>query len=180
MLLLIDRGKRILRAALRDNLHIKRARGSGDAEAGENALVDVGEFNERGLLGDEEDVFFEHEEVALDRLEVGFDTRVAVTAVLSISSALTFLCISLRREAKGEPLETTGANDFLLGQRAKYARNDFKCRVLVIFPQPFVLCYLLPVERSLTARQGQIEHTHSVIFSSAVISSSRLNCMTKY
>jgi hypothetical protein len=40
--------------------------------------MDVGELDERRLLGDKKDVLFEQEEVALDGFEVSFDTRVAI------------------------------------------------------------------------------------------------------
>jgi len=43
-------------------------------------LVDVADLDQSGLFGDEEDITFEEEEIALDGFEVGFETRVSVSA----------------------------------------------------------------------------------------------------
>ena len=66
---------------LRDYLHVERPR-SGDAraEAGEYDLVDIGDFDEHRLLGDEEYIFLEHKEVALHSFQIRFEPRVPVAA----------------------------------------------------------------------------------------------------
>ena len=71
----------MLRPALCDDLEIECACGGSAhacADTGENDLMDVGELDERRLLGDKEDVFFEQEEVALNGFEVSLDTWVAI------------------------------------------------------------------------------------------------------
>ena len=60
-------------------------------------MVNIRELDKRRLFGDEEDVFLEHEEVTLDRLEVGFDTWVAITAVR---------CKSLDHHSRSEGMRT--------------------------------------------------------------------------
>ena len=42
--------------------------------------MNVADFDQSGLFGDKEDVTFEEEEIALNRLEVGLETRVSVSA----------------------------------------------------------------------------------------------------
>ena len=81
MLLFVDRGERVLWAVLRDDLHVERPCG-GDArsKAGEDDLVDIGDFDEHRLLGDEEDVFLEHEEVALYGFQICFESWEPVSA----------------------------------------------------------------------------------------------------
>lgn len=51
VLLLVDRRERVFGSVLRDDLHVERARG-GDAgsKAGKDDLVDIGDFDEHGLL----------------------------------------------------------------------------------------------------------------------------------
>lgn len=71
----------MLRPTLCDNLKIECACGGGAhtrADAGEDDLMNVRELDEARLLGDKEDVLFKQEEVALDGLEVSFDTGVAI------------------------------------------------------------------------------------------------------
>lgn len=84
MLLLVQRGERVFRTGLGHDFEIEGACGggahAGAADAGEDGLVDVGEFDEDGLFGDEKDGFFEEEEVALDGLEVGFEAWVTRAA----------------------------------------------------------------------------------------------------
>lgn len=56
-------------ATLGDDFEIERACCCGahaSADTRKDDLVDVGYFDERGRFRDEEDVFFEEEEVALD------------------------------------------------------------------------------------------------------------------
>ena len=81
MLLLVDRRERVLWTVLRDDLHVERARG-GNArpEAREDDLVNIGDLDEHGLLGDEEYVFLEHEEIALYRFQIRFEPRVPRSA----------------------------------------------------------------------------------------------------
>ena len=81
VLLFIDRRECVLGAVLRDDLHVERARG-GNARpnAGKDDLMDVGDFDEHRLLGNEEDEFFEHEEIALDGFQVGLETGMPISA----------------------------------------------------------------------------------------------------
>ena len=81
MLFLVDRRERVLWTVLRDDLHVERARG-GDArpETGKDNLVDIGDLDEHGLLGDEEDIFLEHEEVTLYGFQIRFEPRVPRSA----------------------------------------------------------------------------------------------------
>lgn len=82
--LLVDRRERVLRSCLGDDLEIERTSGGSTharANAREDTLVDIRELDERRLFGDEEDVFFEDEEIALYSLEVRFDPRVAITTI---------------------------------------------------------------------------------------------------
>lgn len=56
-------------ATLGDDFEIKGTGCGGThacPDAGEDDLVDIGDFDEKWGFGDEEDVFFEEEEVALD------------------------------------------------------------------------------------------------------------------
>jgi hypothetical protein len=81
VLLFIDRRERIFGPMFRDDLHIKRA-GSGNASpnARKDDLMDVGDFYEHRLLRDEKNEFFEHEEIALNSFQVGFETGVPIPA----------------------------------------------------------------------------------------------------
>lgn len=65
---LVDGRKCVLRAALCRDLHIKCSRARTRTNAGEGELVDVAEFHEGGLFGNEEDILFENEEIALNGL----------------------------------------------------------------------------------------------------------------
>jgi hypothetical protein len=44
--------------------------------------MDIGQLDEGRLLGDKEDVFFEHKKIPLDSFEVGFDSGMPVATVV--------------------------------------------------------------------------------------------------
>ena len=93
MLLLVDRRERVLGPELRDDLHIERARG-GDAgaDAGKDDLMNVGDFDEHGLFRDEEDEFFEHEEIALDGFQVCLQARMPISTAMYTTSDSDGFC----------------------------------------------------------------------------------------
>ena len=90
VLLLVDRGECVLGPALGDDLEIEGAAGGTHVSAHTRVddLLDVRELDQRRLFGDEEDVFFEQEEVSLDGFQVGFDACVAVAAVRCVKLAV--------------------------------------------------------------------------------------------
>jgi hypothetical protein len=51
--------------------------------------MNVGYFDESWLFGNEEDVFLQHEQVALHGLEIGFDTWVTITTKTGVSKSLS-------------------------------------------------------------------------------------------
>jgi hypothetical protein len=51
--------------------------------------MNVRYFDERRLFGNEEDIFLQHEQVALDGLKIGFDAWVAIAAKTGVSKSLS-------------------------------------------------------------------------------------------
>ena len=84
--------------------------------------MDVGELDEDGLFGYEEDVFVEQEEVALHGFEVRFEAWGLVAA--DVGSA---------------------GDDFAAGEGAEDAGDDFEGRVFVVLLEAFVFGYVLAV-----------------------------------
>jgi len=68
---------------------------SGDARpnAGKDDLMDVRDFDEHRLLGDEKDEFFEHEEIALDSFQVGLETGMPISALKKAAGAGRILIV---------------------------------------------------------------------------------------
>ena len=84
--------------------------------------MDVGELDEDGLFGYEEDVVVEEEEVALDGFEVRFEAgRLVPTDVGS------------------------AGDDLSAGEGAEDAGDDFEGRVFVVLLEAFVFSYVLAV-----------------------------------
>lgn len=88
--------------------------------------MDVGQLDECRLLRDEEYVFFEHEQVALDGFEVSLDAWVTVPA-----------------------LEAACANDLACGQCTEDTGHDLEGRVVVSLLQSVVFGNLLSLEVSV-------------------------------
>lgn len=89
------------------------------------------DFDKGRLLGDEEDVFFEHEQVALDGFKVSLDSWVAVSA-----------------------LEATSADDLLLGEGAEDGGDDLVGGVFVVFLELVVFRDVFP-ERTVNDVKGK-------------------------
>lgn len=94
----------------------------------------------------------------MDGLEVGFEPWVAVTA-----------------------LEAAGANYFFGCEGAEDGGDDFVgWGFVVLFELAFVFFQGFSVGVLIRREDGKKRRTYSDMLSSAVISSSRVNCMTRY
>ena len=86
----------------------------------------------------------------------------------------------VRTVGRDVPLEVASADDFLFRQSAEDARNHFVRGIFVVLLEPVIFCDLLPADNVNNGNYDFGTMSYSGMFSSAVISSSRLNCMTRY
>jgi hypothetical protein len=131
MLFLINRSKCVLRSALCNDFQVKRAGrccAHADANAREDALMNIGNLDKGRLLGYKEDVFLKHEQVALNGFQIGLDARMSfATAITGISKVFQKMST-----ANLPPLETANSDYFLFWESAENTRDDLKSGTLVV------------------------------------------------
>lgn len=82
---------------------------------------------------------------------------------------------------KCKPLEAASSSDLLFGESSEHTRYNLKCGIFIVFLQPIVLLDLLAEGQRYEYDFSKYKvDTYSAILSSAVVSSSRANCMTRY